>query len=1379
MSLAHARVEGLGLSDDFLLILSDRARAGSVVNAASYDLPAKQPVEEAIQDAWDEARRAWAKTRQYGGDPWNVWLIPLLKTLNLLPQKTAPLQAEGRSYPVSHLDVIPVHYAPPVAGAPADLDRVQAQLHASPHGLIQGYLNAEPKYLWGMVTNGERLRLLRNNVQVTRPAFVEFDLAAMMESEDSLAFRVFWLLLHRTRLDGGADAPLEAWNTQAQSEGVKARDGLRDGVALALEHFGTGFLTRNPALQDQLSNGELTPTDLYRAALKLVYQLVFLFVTEDRDLLLERGADNRVDTTLRNRFQHYGTRRLRDRAATLDGSGQHSDVYEGLKLLLSHATKGFAPLGIPALGGHLFEPQLFQAPEIRLSNHDLYQAIRALSQLRDGRLTRPVNYAGLDSEELGSIYESLLELVPRIEPGPRFVLSVVGGNERKTTGSYYTPSALIELLLESALDPVIAEAAEGQDGKGKPKEEAIAALKALKVIDPACGSGHFLIAAARRIGLKLAQVTEGVLQPSPPALREATRTVIAHCIYGVDINPMAAELARVALWLEGQQPGKPLAFLDHRLKVGNSLLGTTPELMRREDTLPEKVVKKVLQRAVSAVTLHLPDDAFVVLEGDDKAVVNAAKKQNKAEREAAVLAARGKQGFDFGPSGDLAGITKMVQALDRIEPDSLPNVQAQEATYQAIQQHAELLRRRRLADAWCAAFVIPRSAGNPSLTTATLHAMEANPASHPALRVEVERLARRYRFFHSFLEFPDVAERGGFDCVLGNPPWERIKLQEKEWFAARVPEIAQATNAAARIRLIAKLKIEHPTLHAEFLADLRQAEGESHLLRSSGRYPLTGRGDVNTYALFSETCRDVLNPAGRMGIIVPTGIATDDTTKFFFASVVNSRSLYSLLSFHEIRDYFIATDSRNPFCLLTITGAIVKIPEAVYVFSAKTLFDVHDPAKRFSLAPEDIALLNPNTRTAPIFRSRRDATITKGIYQRVPVLMNEEMGENPWGIKFMAMFHMSSDSDLFRTAAQLQKEGWTLEGNRYRQKEALMRPLYEAKLLHQFDHRFATYMPSGDTRDLTPAEKADSTHLPQPRYWVKEGEVEDRLIQKDKDGRMTWTWARDWLMGFRDIARSTDVRTTICSVISRVGAGNTMPFVFPEKAGELFPALLSGMSSFVLDYSARQKVGGTHLTYSYIRQFPVLPPSAFTPEHLAFITPRVLELTYTAGDLSGFAADLSYTGPPFTWNDERRFWLRAELDALYFMLYGIGREDVEHIMDTFPIVRRKDEAANSGKYVTKDAILSVYDELKALGLERLSTYVGRLERHQPTDATAPIIISPAIRNPWFAQAVQTLADQYPTLRDFSVQEEIFSGTAARSEQNNDAFWSRVIIQYLL
>ena len=323
-----------------------------------------------------------------------------------------------------------------------------------------------------------------------------------------------------------------------------------------------------------------------------------------------------------------------------------------------------------------------------------------------------------------------------------------------------------------------------------------------------------------------------------------------------------------------------------------------------------------------------------------------------------------------------------------------------------------------------------------------------------AQRREVEWLAREYQFFHWHLAFPEVFEGGGergdiggFHCVLGNPPWERVKLQEKEWFAQRSPEIADAPNAAARKRMIRALEDEDPELHRAFLDALRRSEGWSYLMRNSGRYPLCARGDINSYAVFAEGMRSVLNEFGRVGCVLPTGIATDDTTKFFFQDVVGTKSLVSLFDFENRKGLFPDVDSRMKFCLFTAgNGAQPAADHAEYVFFAHVVDELRNPERRFTLSPDDIALLNPNTRTCPTFRSRRDAELTKAIYRRVPVLVREardgQPDENPWGIRLSTMFHMANDSHLFRTKEQLDEEGWELEGNVFRKDGMEYLPLY-------------------------------------------------------------------------------------------------------------------------------------------------------------------------------------------------------------------------------------------------------------------------------------------------------------------------------------------------
>ncbi|GEM_PF-620804 len=588
----------------------------------------------------------------------------------------------------------------------------------------------------------------------------------------------------------------------------------------------------------------------------------------------------------------------------------------------------------------------------------------------------------------------------------------------------------------------------------------------------------------------------------------------------------------------------------------------------------------------------------------------------------------------------------------------------------------------------------------------------------------------------------------GFDVVLGNPPWERVKLQEQEFFSSRDPEIAGAPNAAARKRAITALKDTNPALLHEFREASRRAEGESHLLRSAGRYPLCGRGDINTYAVFAETARDTIAPTGRLGVIVPTGIATDDTTKFFFGDLIATHTLVQLLSFENEGLIFPSVHHFTKFCLLTVVGASQAEGTPIdFVFYARTLEHANHPDRRFTLTPPDLLALNPNTRTCSIFRSSRDAEITKGIYRRVPVLIREardgQPESNPWGITFMAMFHMANNSDLFvEPEIACPAVSKSLAADRDATPPYL--PLYEAKMLHQFDHRWATYAPLGmgwldgilntridprgdvvpDARDMTREEHGDPDMLFAPRYWVAAFSVEDRLVKYERDPETgeqieVWRWHQDWLVGWRDIANAVNERTLIAAVVPRVSVGHTVPLMLPDQhSAAWITCLVGSANSLVVDYAARQKVGGTHLTHGFLKQFPVLPPQRFeqmTPWDGAvslanWITPRVLELVYTAHDLAGFAEDLWYDGPPFRWDESRRDRIRAELDAAFFHLYGVSRDDVDYIMDTFTVFKSREEQRNGGVFRTKEKILATYDEMaEAIASDGARTYQTALE----------------------------------------------------------------------
>jgi hypothetical protein len=1031
-------------------------------------------------------------------------------------------------------------------------------------------------------------------------------------------------------------------------------------------------------------------------------------------------------------------------------------------------------------------------------------------------------------------------------------------------------------LISSALDPVIADRI--QRNPANP----VQALLSIRVIDPACGSGHFLLAAARRLADKLAALQSPDGSLAEDDYRHALRQVTTHCIYGVDRNPMAIELARTALWLEAYTPDAPLGFVDHHLVVGDALLGLLD---------------------FNALTQGMPDKLYAALSGDNKALCKQLAAANKEGRKA--LARRASE-------LDLSANTARAEwdALEAASDDTLEDLASKQQAWLTLQQELTESPVAAAADLWMAALLTPKAEDTALETIPTSADIYFTLlAQHDVSAVErvrqlaaVTQLARQTcsaaRVLHWPLAFAPVLAAGGFDCALGNPPWERIKLQEEEFFATRHGLVAAAKNKAERTQRIEWLaqgalarnlypELKHGEgeaalerdVYGQFIAERRRAEASSlfaHLKPEDGaRYPLTGVGDVNTYALFAETILRLTRADGRAGFIVPTGIATDDSTKNFFSHLIRTQCLSSLVSFYEVRLWFKATDEKKPFCLLTIG----------HEDSAKFTFDVREveqlalTEKWYQLTTADFERLNPNTLTLPTFRSRADAEITRRIYERVPVLVRDavmdgeevfEPSVNAWGIRFVRLFDMANDSPLFDVSQaealglaandfanryELDRDSRTVDrGSEPFLSETLnveaMLPLYEAKMIHQFDHRHASYR-VGVTRatgseagadmagTLNEQDKADPRRTVAPRYTVSSLEVALRtasvpaalpkalrvsghmrgqvvkqcldlwlasgaLVRGDdvlaeatlialytlpgdsaakvamnvfaamatarewgntfalsdaeyrqvlsvcaryghhmtpnrsvEPALLACSWmllnARvpRWLMGWRDICRAADERTVIASVMPPVGVGHTLPLFFLDKSwgAPLAVALLANLDAMCLDYVARQKVGGTHLTYGFLKQFPILPPDCYSDADLAFIVPRVLELTYTAHDLAAWAQDLTaafpaadprptcpagqapsatHHGQPFIFNELRRAELRAELDAYYARLYGLSREELCYILDpesvkgpgypseTFRVLKQNEEKAppaGLGEYRTQRLVLAAWDAL--------------------------------------------------------------------------------------
>ncbi len=1290
--IATGRVEGQTWREFF----SDQApsgRLGDEIEQAFSD----------VREYWNTFQRRQAYSHEsLTSLTRGAWIIPLLERLGFeLVRQPSAAVVGGESYFVSHRagsdpDAPPVH----IVGIDQSLDQRGEWARRSPHALVQEFLNRSDA-LWGIVTNGRQLRLLRDLARLSRPTYVELDLEALVQGNLYSEFVLFYRLLHRSRFPrGSADAPdcwLEKYYQQGIDEGGRVRERLREGVEAALRELGSAFL-RHPAseaLRSALHSGALADEGYYRELLRLIYRILFLMVVEERKLIFPPDATNLERQRIYTDFYSIG--RLRDRCERYFAEDPHDDLWPGLLQtfqIFRHDDLA-RQLGLSALDGELFGGRACPHVEsARCTNISLLRAIYQLSTFEDEqKIRRRVNYAGLDVEELGSVYEALLEYRPHVDrpltpsavaapplplvagEGPEvrasFHFDLLAGSERKTTGSYYTPPDLVRVLIDQALGPVL-EARRGNE----------AAILGIRVCDPAAGSGHFLLAAARRIGRELARVRSGEDEPTPEHYRQAVRDVIRTCIYAVDKNPLAVDLCKVALWIEGYNAGLPLNFLDHHVRCGDSLVGVFD--------------LKVLNEGI-------PDDAYTPVSGDDKATASALKKRNRAERV-------GQLALDLTGAGqytprDLADDFDALAALDDRSPSE---VTTKAELYESLRGRGTVWYTYKVAcDLWTAAFFLPFQPTSQSeasqITTETIRQALAHPnAVHGALAGTAIGLAETHPFFHWPLEFPEVFRDGGFDVVLGNPPWERIKLQEEEFFAGSDPAIAHAPNAATRKALIKQLPRTNPALAARFAAAKHLAESQSRFIRASGRFPLCGRGDINTYSVSAEAMRQLLGPIGRAGIIVPTGIATDDTNKYFFQSIVESEALVSLYDFENREGIFPGVHRSYKFCLLALSGANRPVSRgAEFAFFLQRVDELRDPERRFTLTKADLALLNPNTRTCPIFRTRRDAELTKAIYRRVPVLVREgDPNGNPWGISFQRMFDMSNDSYLFRTREQLERDGWRLRGNVFERGEERYLPLYEGKMVDAFDHRAASVETivenlkrPGQPREISEADHQNPYCLPLPQYWVCESDVRSNLPKSD------------FLLAFKSVTSPTNERTMIASMVPLAGVTNSLIVLdLQSDADDLASQsamLLANLDGFSLDYVAKQKVGGVNLNFFFVKQFPLLTPMAYMrpcPWHFDrtisdWIKLAVVELTYTSYDLATFARDLGYDGPPFRWDEERRFLIRCELDAAFFHLYGIERDDVDYIMETFPIVKRKD-AARYGCYRTKEQILAIYDAMR-------------------------------------------------------------------------------------
>ncbi len=1209
----------------------------------------------------------------------------------------------------------------------------------TPHGQILRYLtsadiDSDGKLRWGILTNGRVWRLYDHRSRPRSTAYYETKIENILKNEDKL--RTFYLLFSRNSFvpqDGATATFLETALQEGRRYEEQVAQDLSDVV------FGRVFLDLVKALAKGSNEGL---TVVHRAALILLYRILFVLYAEDRELLPIRDR----------RYGTYSMRvLLRDdiREKFVEGvqfSSNATKYYDNLATLFRMIDRGDASIGLPPYNGGLFSdsaaPMLSQ---VRLDDAAIAPIIYRLSHTNgDDGLPRFINYRDMSVQQLGSIYERLLERQPTRDANGEIGIRP-NSYARKDSGSFFTPQELVDLIVDHTLKPLVEErlgkfekrakelASDKRSKKDRRTElqklDPAKAVLDLKVLDPAMGSGHFLVTAVDFLSDYISELIEYV--PAVPEWLDGDdeyvsplvwrveniraeikkrakkndwrlvesqltdqaiirRMALKQCIYGVDKNSLTVELAKVSLWLHSFTVGAPLSFLDHHLRCGDSLVGLrVTDMVSELQRLGGVYASSAVQGAQSATDTMLQIEA--ISDADISEVEESASLFEDVEKATADL--RSVLDFICGTKWMTAGM-KVRDRTDFEESIRQTLVDFSKDSYKLLGQGPnEFASDERVEDSKTWSDFIDR------WQTA-------------------KGTADEEEFLHWEVAFPGVWEHwqdmdpsGGFDAIIGNPPWDRIKLQEVEWFATRAEHIALQQTAAARRSAIGDLRKNDPNLADEFERAKARADQLGKVIRSSGDYPLLGRGDINLYSLFVERARNLVKPDGLVGLLTPSGIYGDKTAARFFKQISTRGNVYGLFDFENRRPvtdmppFFPDVDSRFKFCALIFGGSDRLRGETKCGFFLHDTDEVNDPDRCFSLTPADFARVNPNTGNAPVFRTRRDAEITRRIYEDHPVLVDRSGQDEVrvWPVSYRTMFHMTNDSGLFRTADELKSDNfYPVQGNRWQRGQDLYLPLYQGRMINQFDHRAnSVTVNPGNTHNpylsepVTEEQHQDPDFSPNSQYWVPSHRVEQAIV---RDG---------YSVGIRDIARTTDVRSLIVAIVPWAGFGNTIPILSLgngiandgiNEAADV-GSLVANLGAVVLDFVARQKIQGTHLNLYILEQLPVIARQDYDRQFgeksaREIVQDHVLRLTYTSHDMEPFARDLGYNGAPFKWDVEERRHLRARLDALYFHLYGISNDDAGYILSTFPIVQREDER-EFGSYRTSEMIISYMNALAA------------------------------------------------------------------------------------
>lgn len=1189
---------------------------------------------------------------------------------------------------------------------------------------------------WGILTNGLRWRLYSTKSSRPYEDYVELDLAETLEGSDEAEYGLFEQFFHRDsfivdREDGASQdsslRPTVPGKCRLDHDRKRSEETLDQHVKEpflkqideVLQNICNGFIFETRTGKKSSSSGleytEEGRKEIFESAVKLIYRCLFLFYAEARRLFPAKPEQAKL-------YQRLSMHTLCQEARKFRWGQRRDyeeyDLWKHLKGLIDAVNNGDPEYGIMGYDGGLFddEEEVFLGRH-QLRNNFLARALYLLAFIdpldNDPSSEYPIPYEDLEVRHLGELYENILEYTVSLAEADyirrrnkKGVVTLLASEttrktgdtliekgdvyfgesalERKQTGSYYTPESLVcflnhksivrplkenfeqeyrqrfDSLLEQAHSGLSVEIRRGAATSAAALVEHFVGedLLNFKVCDPAMGSGHFLVDATNQMaGLVVSLLAEIPYLEGAAAGHSRPnhwrRLITRYCIYGVDLNPLAVNLAKLSLWLNCFAVEHRLTFLDHHLRCGNSLIG-----IRSIDQLETVPMRKGEKRS--------KDDKQLVL-------------------------------FDIGNlSAVLAQVTKGIVSISHIDED---NTDAQKALL--LESEASVAVIKPLADLYTACLMDQKiDAGDyekifESLAEGTVKIV---PEGLQKIFESVEGYSIRHSFFHWPLEFPEIfgpGGTGGFSATVGNPPWDIVKPNSQEFFSEYDPDFRTYKKQEAN-RTSKAMMTDNPEIEVKWRQYRDGFARQSTYFREPLSYSALGGGDINTFKLFLEQFFTILDQGGHMGIVVPSGVYTDK----------GCQALREMFFEQSQIEYLYCFENRWPTVFNGVDGrfkfVVFGTQKGGRTDNFKCAFMEHDPerlpvidANALEMSVKQVKKFSPDTLSIMEFNSQRDIDITEKVYGNWP-LMGEKL-EGIWNVKFGSELHMTNDSNLFKTAPT-------------------DCPLYEGKMVWLFDSNFEN-----------------------PRYWLAEGDVKKRL------GENAWE-GQHYRIGFRNIAASTNERSLVCGVIPPSFHGNSFPTITPQSSswqGPNIPETMwitSILSSFCIDFLIRQKVS-MNLNFFFIESLPVprratdnisfavmiarvgrllcctkefatLWETIFAPE---WQSPNFWYPSHTVIDAYGPAHEQEIRkrlreeaqtltpewGPHCGVHDRLpdrrdtgdRAQLRAEIDAYVAHLYGLSRDDFAYILDTFPVLKKKEEKA-FGEFMSRRKCLEEYDRIK-------------------------------------------------------------------------------------